>query len=227
MQTLDRQSAEEKPNNKRPDNLRPIALQNTLSKLTAKILANRLNNIFHKTKALHPANEGFIKGGSTSNTIHTLLDIWEDAKQHNQACFNLQIDITGAYDNLPWYAIERAMKRLHLPMEFQEYCMKRMENCFIKFRTAYGYSEPLQIRRGVPQGDPLSCLLFVMCLDHLHSGMEANPTCKERTRNFIPYTFFPTSFAPLLLKIATLNAPPNNDSALALTLTLSLPHEEP
>ena len=175
-----------KQNNKRSENLRPIALQNTLSKLPAKVLANRLSKIFHDKKILHSANEGFIKEGSTSNAIHTLLDIWEDAKQRKQACFNLQIDITGAYDNLPWYAIERAMRRLHLPLEFQEFCMKRMENCFIKFRTAYGYSEPLQIKRGVPQGDPLSCLLFVICLDHLHSGMEANPICWER-HNLTPY----------------------------------------
>ncbi|MDI1348780.1 MAG: endonuclease/exonuclease/phosphatase family protein, partial [Aquabacterium sp.] len=54
-------------------NLRPISLQSCLGKLFNKILAHRLSDIFARFPILHPAQRGFIHGGSITKCIDELL----------------------------------------------------------------------------------------------------------------------------------------------------------
>jgi hypothetical protein len=65
--------------------------------------------------------------------------------------------------------------------------MKRMENSTIRFRTAYGYTEKIIIQRGVPQGDNLSPLLYLMAIDLLHKGLEKNPLHGDKNDGY-PFT---------------------------------------
>jgi hypothetical protein len=58
-------------------NVRPISLQSCLGKLLNKILAHRLGRIFSSHPILHPAQRGFVNGGSIAKSIDELLDAWD------------------------------------------------------------------------------------------------------------------------------------------------------
>ena len=62
-------------------NVRPISLQSCLGKLFMKLLAHRLGIIFARHPILHPAQRGFVNGGTTTKCIDELLDAWEWSRE--------------------------------------------------------------------------------------------------------------------------------------------------
>jgi hypothetical protein len=156
-------------------NLRPIALQNSIAKLPSKMLAARLANDLFQNGAIHSANEGFLRGRNTGNSLTTILNIWEDAKAKNKSCYCVSYDQSKAYDHLRWFTIKHGMQRLNLPLKFQNYVLGKMEGSTIEFKTHYGNTEPFTIKRGTAQGCPLSPLIYIISMDLLHAGLHDNP----------------------------------------------------
>ena len=128
--------------------------------------------------ALHPANEGFLTGKGTDNAIHTVLNLWEDAKNNHKACYNIMYDVSGAYDNLSHETIERGLDILHIPKKTKAFILNKLKNSTYAIKTAYGNTEPFAIKRGCPQGCPLSPIIYIIAMNPLHVGLETNPLKK-------------------------------------------------
>ena len=67
-----------------------------LGKSRAKSLQTGVTKEVVQFGALHPANEGFLTGRGTDNAIHTVLNLWENARNNNKACYNIMYDVSGA-----------------------------------------------------------------------------------------------------------------------------------
>jgi hypothetical protein len=154
------------------DNIRPIALQASISKLLSKILASRLASIFERHPILHPAAEGFVRGGSIGNCISVFLDILELRKTQSRDCFFIAYDVSKAYDRVEFVDVIRALKRLKLPPSFIELIEDSFAGLTCCVRTAYGNSASFSITRSLRQGDPKSPLEFVIFADSLHCGID-------------------------------------------------------
>ena len=173
-----------KEGNENTTNMRPITLHNALGKIASKVIAQRLSKVLSERKILHRANEGFLNNKGTGNAIHTMLNMWEDAKQNNKSCYNLLYDVSGAYDGITHEQIKRGMEILHLPEEIQNYVMNKMSGNTYKIKTEYGLTEAFEILRGCAQGCPLSPIIYVIAMNPLHVGLEKNPLYKgEESRN--------------------------------------------
>jgi len=165
-------------------NVRPISLQSCLGKLFNQLLAMRLGTILARFPILHPAQRGFILGGSTSKCIDELLDSWDwsrgagegpggaDAPRELYALF---YDIKQAYDSVQTDVIKRALQRLRMPPAFVALIQASLTGLTSRIRTAYGLSASFPVQRSLRQGDPLAPLLFVILMDALHEGLERNP----------------------------------------------------
>jgi len=165
-------------------NVRPISLQSCLGKLFNQVLALRLGTILARFPILHPAQRGFILGGSISKCIDELLDSWDwsrgagegpggaDAPREFYALF---YDIKQAYDSVQTDVIKRALQRLRMPPAFVDLIQASLTGLTSRVRTAYGLSASFPVQRSLRQGDPLAPLLFVILMDALHEGLERNP----------------------------------------------------
>ncbi len=154
------------------NNLRPIGLQNILCKLTHSITAGRLQNDFKRNKALHKGNVGSLAGLGPQHAIHAVLHAWAHAKRTKKGCFTTFYDVTGAYDHLPWEAILHGMQQIHLPQNYISFIMGTLKGTSATIRSAFGLTDPFSLTRGTIQGNPSSCLLFVIALNALHVGLE-------------------------------------------------------
>jgi hypothetical protein len=164
-----------KRGNKQLDNIRPIALQNALAKIPSSILADRLADDLLANGALHKANEGFLRNRETADAVETVLNLWEDAMAQNEPSFYVAYDVSKAYDRLRWFTMKNGMERIGIPEKFQRYVLGKMEGSQMYVKTGYGLTEPFEVKRGCPQGDPLSPLLYIISMDALHAGLECNP----------------------------------------------------
>ena len=160
--------------------MRPISLQSCLGKLLNKLLAHRLSHIFARHPILHPAQRGFINGGTITKCIDELLDAWDWSRQRNRQMYTLLYDIRQAYDSVQKDVLERALLRLRLPAAFIALVVNSLTGLSSCVRTAYGLSPSFDVERSLRQGDPLAPLLFVILMDALHEGLECNPFSGER-----------------------------------------------
>jgi exonuclease III/ribonuclease HI len=160
-------------------NVRPISLQSCLGKLLNRVLAWRLSGIFARHPILHPAQRGFINGGSIHKCIDELLDAWEWSRNGKHELYTLFYDIKQAYDSVQRGVMIRALQRLRLPDSFVYLVLDSLTGLSSRVRTAYGLSRSFSVERSLRQGDPLAPLLFVILLDALHEGLERNPFLDE------------------------------------------------
>ena len=156
-------------------NVRPISLQSCLGKLFMKVLAHRLGRILASFPILHPAQRGFIHGGSIAKCIDELLDAWEHGRSRKSEQYTLFYDIAQAYDSVQRDVLVRAMRRLHMPESFIRLVSDSLTGLSSCVRTAYGVSRRFEVQRSLRQGCPLAPLLFVILMDALHDGLEHNP----------------------------------------------------
>ena len=161
-------------------NLRPISLQSCLGKLFNKVLAHRLSNIFARFPILHPAQRGFIHGGSITKCIDELLDAWDWSRRGKHELHTLLYDIKQAYDSVQTRVLVRAMHRLRMPAAFVALIEDSLTGLSSCIRTAFGFTRRFPVLRSLRQGDPLAPLLFVILMDALHEGLECNPFTGER-----------------------------------------------
>ena len=156
-------------------NIRPISLQSCLGKLLNKLLAQRLGSILARHPILHPAQRGFVQGGTTKKCIDELLDAWEWSRERRREFYTIFYDIKQAYDSVETPVLVRAMRRLRLPQGFISLVEDSLTGLSSCVRTAYGHSRFFAVLRSLRQGDPLAPLLFVLLMDALHEGLELNP----------------------------------------------------
>lgn len=78
-----------------------------------------------------------------------------------------QLSLTSLWCSTSNESLVRALNRFGLPATFIRYVMAANTDCTTKAFMDRQYSAPINVRRGVKQGDPLSYLLFIMVIDEL------------------------------------------------------------
>jgi len=167
---------------RRLSNIRPLSLQCALLKILWKVLATRLGHILATHPILHPAQQGFLPGGSSAHCVNTVLDIWEDAaeKKDGSGVYSLFYDIKQAYDCVRHDDLLLSLRRLGMPENFVAFIADSLQGMTSCVRTAHGLTDMFDVLRSLRQGDPLSPLLFICYLDPLHCGLDTNPIDKKQ-----------------------------------------------
>ncbi|XP_074316286.1 uncharacterized protein LOC141652637 [Silene latifolia] len=165
---------------------RPIACCNTLYKVISKLLCNRLAVIL--PNLINQSQAAFIKGRSIMGNILISQDLVRlyTRKSVSPRCM-LKVDLRKAYDSIEWKFIHQMLQSLNFPPKFTQWLM----NCVIT--TSYSIVLNGQShgffpgKRGLRQGDPLSPLLFTLCMEYLsrllqvaceYQGFKYHPLCK-------------------------------------------------
>ena len=157
---------------------RPVTLLETLWKTAMTRISDRLLDVLHKHKLLHPTQYAFLRGGST----HAPLDIMANLTQRSQAkntethiCF---LDATSAYDCVPLWALDIAFRRIGAPEDFIAWIGKTTAGHERIVATCAGISNEKFPLGGLAQGCPFSPSLWViladMALCHAYQTPESN-----------------------------------------------------
>jgi hypothetical protein len=143
-------------------NKRPIALVKFITKWVHAILTHRIQQ-----HVQHLHNYGFQKEKSTGVAVHKITAVLKYAALHDKPAHMLTVDIEKAYDTVPYALIELMLTSYKCPPHLIKMIMSMHTNRELRFKLNGHVGEACVPERGVAQGSPLSCIIFVMCMQPL------------------------------------------------------------
>ena len=144
-----------------PKSYRPIALLNTLGKALEAIVANRITYLADTYGLLPSHHTGGRKLASTDHAIHLLLqrihEAWSDAKVASL----LLLDVSGAFDNVSRLRLVHNLRKRRVNQTLVRWIESFLSNrsTTLKLQEYTAPSAPIQT--GIPQGSPLSPILYL------------------------------------------------------------------
>ena len=140
-------------------NWRPITLENCDLKIFSRILSNRVQQVI--SSIIGPEQTGFIAG---RRIHHSVLTIEAALNSDAYGSYLLSLDWSKAYDRVSHQWLSHCLEKFNFPNEF----IRTIEALFYNREATITLEKEkatIQCRQGVPQGDPIAPLLFVIALE--------------------------------------------------------------
>jgi ribonuclease HI len=144
-----------------PSAFRPITLLSTLSKLLEGIISKRLHYELESRQLLTDSQYGFRQHRSCDLA---LLDLTENIRRswdNNQVSSALLLDIKGAYDTVRHDQLMTYLASLGLPNYLLNWINDFLRHRLAYFTWAFFRSSTFPLHLGLPQGSPLSPILYI------------------------------------------------------------------
>jgi len=110
---------------------------------------------------------GFHQERSTVHQIFTVHQILEKFSEYGKDIHHLFIDFKAAYVSIDRRCLYAAMEELNIPQKLIALVKATMNNTQCRVKIQNRFSEPINVKNGVRQGDPLACLLFNIALENV------------------------------------------------------------
>lgn len=148
------------PNN--ISNYRPISLLPSIYKLFSSIIEKKIKESTEKYQPIEQA--GFRRGFSTVDHIHSLEMLIEKYQEFKRPLYIVFIDYQKAFDSLFHSSIWETLLSQEVPLDYIKVLKNIYDNSTsrVKLETT---GPPIQISKGVRQGDPLSPTIFIAVLE--------------------------------------------------------------
>jgi hypothetical protein len=144
-------------------NWRPITIASVLIRIYNKILAKRMQSVFHTNSR----QTGFKPVNGVGQNVALLHNLLRHARTNKNNLFVSLLDVSKAFDSVPHESIKRALTRNGCPSEFIQIIENQYENSYTALSYTDGDSPLIPLKRGVKQGDPMSPILFNLVIDEL------------------------------------------------------------
>jgi ribonuclease HI/exonuclease III/chemotaxis regulatin CheY-phosphate phosphatase CheZ len=147
----------------RIENYRPLTLLNTDYKLLTKTIATKLGKV--AKYLLHENQAGFVPGRNLYDNTRLSSAMIDYCEQESIEGCIVSLDQEKAYDKIAHDYLWRILRKNGFPEVF----ISLIKNLYISAKTTVMVNgvkpKPINIDRGVRQGDPMSCLLYDLAIE--------------------------------------------------------------
>ena len=140
------------------DNWRGIALLDTVGKVVARIIQERLQTLAEEE--LPESRCGFRRERGCSNMIFIVCQLVEKSWEHRAKSFLVFIDLKKAYDSVPRKALWLALSKLGVPEPTIKLIRSFHCDMQAQIRLDDVTLEPIDINNGLRQGCSMASVLF-------------------------------------------------------------------
>ncbi|PPJ61058.1 hypothetical protein CBER1_07391 [Cercospora berteroae] len=152
-----------KDNYTTPKAYRPIALLNTIGKIMDALLARRLSYIAETYDLLPRAHIGGRRQKSTEHALHNIIDkvhhAWNTGQV--QVASLLLLDVSGAFDNVSHERLLHDLRARRVDERLVRWIASFLSNRSTNIVVDGFQSRPYTVSTGIPQGSPLSPILYI------------------------------------------------------------------
>lgn len=154
-------------------NWRPISLLNTDYKIASKAITLRLSKVLDSI--VDPDQTCSIPGRSISSNIATLRDTLEYIEITNETGILLSLDQEKAFDRVDRVFLMDLLKRFGFGPDFCKWISTLYFGANMQIILNGWLTASIPLLRGVRQGDPLSPLLYILCVEVLACQIRNSP----------------------------------------------------
>ena len=151
---------------RQPKSFRTITLTSNLQKLMERLVLWHIEADQKIHKKLNKNQYGFRRGVSTETALHKVVRKIEGTLMHKGISIGTFLDIEGAFDNVAFKAIERALHKKLKDKRTAVWIMHMITNRTLT-TTLLGESISTIVTKGCPQGGILSPFLWNLVMDDL------------------------------------------------------------
>jgi len=146
---------------------RPIMCLNTIRKIITKIISNRTYKLIQATgySMLSPMQFGYQKRTGVPQALYTAKLTMQHLINQGTLPIQIFIDVAAAYDSVEWDKLAETLQLKNFKQTEINLIMNLMTNMQAITSTVWGDSEEFPLQRGVPQGDSLSPIIFIIFMD--------------------------------------------------------------
>ncbi len=141
---------------------RPVVLEETLGKVVESVMARRLSELAEVHKLLPSMHFGGRPGRTTSDALLTLVQAIKDAWRRGNIATMLVMDISQVFPSVSHDKIRVEMHNIGLPTQLINWVQAFLSNRSTTLSFDDFKSEPRNMDRGLPQGSPLSPILYLI-----------------------------------------------------------------
>lgn len=157
---------------------RPIALLNTLGKALEAILASRISYCVEEYSLLPDLHIGGRKSRSTEHAIHHILETIHKAWDESMVATLLLLDVSGAYDNVSFKRLLHNLRKRRIDTQLIAWISSFLTDRTTKLCFDGFVSTIYEITTGIPQGSPLSPILYLFYNADLIETCNSEPSTK-------------------------------------------------
>jgi exonuclease III len=157
-------------------NWRPITLSNCDSKIITKALAIKMSKILETI--IDPQQTAYVPGRSVADNLRSNFFLKEYCKKANINSALISLDAKKAFDSVDHEYISTTLKAYGFGQAFIRSFQILYKGITARILVNGYTTEPIQILRGVKQGDALSCAIFIICIDPLLRNLNNNKLIK-------------------------------------------------
>ena len=162
----------DKPNYTLVKAYRVISLLNCLGKVVEKIAAEAISHHCEATKSLHPGQMGSRKQRSAIDAVACLIQRTHDSWKQQQLMGALFMDVKGAFDHVNPDRLVSRMGELGLDGDLICWTQSFLTDRKVQLTIDNTQCPTQPINSGVPQGSPVSPILFAIYLSGVFDEIE-------------------------------------------------------
>jgi hypothetical protein len=143
-------------------NYRPISLLSHIYKLFISIIANRVKNSLYES--FPESQAAYQPGRGTIEQVIALEQLLEKSIEFNNPLYLVFIDFTKAFDSIKLSCLWELLGKTSINKRYINLLKCTYDNSKAYIKNDLGVSRPINILKGVKQGDILSAILFCIVI---------------------------------------------------------------
>ena len=151
-----------KPNYTRPNAYRPIALENTIGKVLESIMADHISYLCETFNLIPKNHFGGRLGRTTEDAMLILTESIYQAWKKGEIFSAILMDVSGAFNNVHHERLIHNMRKRRIPVEITQWVLSFLSNRTTQMRFNGITTSPIPTPTGIPQGSPLSPILYIL-----------------------------------------------------------------
>ncbi len=158
-------------------NLRPISLSNCDIKVITKAITKRCNSILNDV--LNPHQTAYIPGRIVHDNLRSIDIVKDMCVKHNIEGYLVSLDAKKAFDSVDHNFIDAVLCKFNCSNEFRIIVRVLYNDLSSRVLVNGHISDSYPICRSVKQGDALSCVLFIMCMETIINAINQNSSIES------------------------------------------------